>query len=76
MNASGDSFDDAIVIRGGGVPAEYRYLEKRFGRRGIDWQLMSQSFFRWQGRSYDELSVQTKRGVRTVIFDISGFFGR
>ena len=75
IQASGNSVDDAIVIRRGGVPAEYRYLEERFGTRGIDWELVSQSFIARDSRSFDELSVRTKGGMRNVVFDITYFFG-
>jgi len=71
-----DSVDDVILIRSGGVPAEYRYLERRFGRRGVDWELVSQSFVTKNGRSFDELLLSTNMGMRKVVFDVSALFGR
>lgn len=75
MRANKQSLDGAIVVSGG-VPAEYRYLERLFGRRGVDWALVTQSFIARDGRSYDELLLWTSGGVRKVVFDIGASFDR
>ena len=46
MNANGDA---------DGVGAEYYYLEKKFGKNGVDWSLISQSLIADEaGRYYDQ----------------------
>ena len=79
---TGESFATAIVILGAahsgeGVDAEYRYLEKRFGQRGKDWQLVTQALQERDGKHYDILHVQLNEGaIQNIYFDISDFFNK
>lgn len=78
----GDTVERAIVIRGAGdgrlgVEAEYQYLARELGRRGVDWQLERQSLLMEDDRHYDEMRILLSDGTRKVIyFDISDFFGK
>jgi hypothetical protein len=80
---SGETLETAVVIRGTrssarGVPAEYRYLEQRFGRPCVDWRLVEQSLVVGSdGKHYDlfRLALKDEREVE-VYFDISEFHGR
>jgi hypothetical protein len=80
---SGETPETAVVIRGAtgsfrGVAAEYSYLEKRFGRRGVDWDLVQQSLVDGSdGKHFDLFTVSLKdKGQVEVYIDISEFFGR
>ncbi|MBI4318394.1 MAG: hypothetical protein HY675_07880 [Chloroflexi bacterium] len=78
----GETPERAIRIVGApneivGVHAEYQYLEKRFGRRGVDLQLESQSLHVIGGRYYDRIEIRLADGSGHVLyFDITDFFGR
>lgn len=71
MQVKEETIGDVIVLLDGGVPAEYRYLERRFGRRGTDGDLVRQLLVTRDGRSFDELWINTKAGIQKILFDIS-----
>jgi hypothetical protein len=78
---SGESFEEAITIHARssaeGVPKEYAWLELRFGRRGKDWKLISQSLCLREERSYDVLHIRLADGSeKKFYFDITEFFGK
>ncbi len=80
---SGESMADAVVINADdhfrGVGAEYEYLSRRYGRRNVDWSLVSQALTKEteSGRRYDILTIRLKSGeAREIYFDITQFFGR
>jgi hypothetical protein len=76
----GSSEDKAIIIHASssseGVEAEYEYLCKNYGERGVDWELYSQTFFTSDARKkIDVLEIRRVDGsVISVYFDISQFF--
>jgi len=78
----GNTLESAIVINGAtngniGVAAEYYYLDERFGRRKIDWQLEHQTLLQSGERYYDEMHIQLTDGTKTVVFfDITDFHGK
>ena len=79
----GQSMEDAVIIMNAkgdmeGVGAEYYYLEKKFGRNGVDWNLISQSFVSDDaGRYYDKLDIPLSTGkMITMYFDITDFYGK
>ncbi len=78
----GDTPETAVVIAGAknsmeGIGAEYRYLEQKFGRRGVGWQLKRQSLYHQQGKVYDRMELEFKDGSKkTLYFEISEFFGK
>lgn len=78
---SGGSIEDAIFIMNAtgemdGVGSEYYYLEKKFGKKGVDWDLKMQSTVGKDGHNYDKMDIQLASGEKTTVyFDISDFFG-
>jgi hypothetical protein len=81
-NNNGESIDDAIIILNAqtdleGVDAEYYYLEKRFGKKGTDWNLDQQSLMNEDGAYYDALDISISDGrTLTIYFDITDFFDK
>jgi hypothetical protein len=80
---SGESIHDAIVITAlnhvMGVAAEYEYVSRHYGRRGVDWEVKRQELQQnpENGRSYDLLTISLKSGeTKTLCFDITQFFGK
>jgi hypothetical protein len=79
---TGTSMKDAIVILGAkgeadGVAAEYKYLEKLYGPKGVGHTVEDQSLMEDGGRSYDRLGVHLKDGrTLDVYFDITDYFGK
>lgn len=81
LSPSGASFEDAIPIdahnSAEGVPKEYEWLEKQFGRRNQDWQLLSQALTHHEDRSFDVMHIRLADGTeRQIHFDITEFFGK
>jgi tetratricopeptide (TPR) repeat protein len=79
----GQSMEDAVIIMNAkgdmeGVGAEYYYLEKKFGRNGVDWDLISQSLVSdVAGRYYDKLDIPLSTGkMITMYFNITDFYGK
>ncbi len=81
-NNSGESIEDAIVIHNAktdkeGVDSEYYYLEERFGKKGVDWDLDLQSLSNAGDRNYDVMEITLSDGRKlTIYFDITDFFGK
>jgi hypothetical protein len=61
-----------------GIGMEYAYLEKKFGRRGVDWNLELQTLVQDQsGRTFDRLLIKLADGrKKDILFDINSFFGK
>jgi hypothetical protein len=77
---NGESFEEAIVIQAqssmDGVPKEYEWLEKRFGRQGQDWVMRSQALSGHANRVYDIIAIQLADGSdKQIYFDITDFMG-
>jgi hypothetical protein len=79
----GLSMEDSIIITNAkgdaeGVDAEYYYLEKKLGKKGVDWNLISQSLVAGEaGRSYDKMDIRLSTGkMITMYFDITDFYGK
>jgi hypothetical protein len=78
---NGESFEEAIIIHAmssaDGVPKEYEWVERRFGRRGRDWELRYQAVMEHQERWYDLLAIRLAGGSeKDIYFDITSFFPR
>jgi hypothetical protein len=77
----GRSIEDAIVIENAfaeedGVAAEYYYLEERYGRRDVDWSMISQGLVSEEEKFYDLMDIELADKTRIQIyFDITEFFG-
>lgn len=82
LDNSGESPENAVIIQNArgeqdGVASEYYYLDIKFGRRGRDWQLSSQSLISVDGKKYDKMDIKLSDGTeKTIFFDITGFFGK
>lgn len=78
----GDSLQTAVIIKGApdhfsGIKAEYDYIETKFGRKNVDWQLVRQSLIREGGRAYDRMEIRLPDGSRKELyFDLTEFFGK
>jgi hypothetical protein len=77
---NGESIEEAVVIHAqssiDGVPKEYEWLGKRFGRQGQDWVMRSQALSGHANRVYDVIAIQLADGSdRQIYFDITGFMG-
>lgn len=57
--ASGQTINEAVIIEAlsidDGIAEEYKYLEKRFGKRGKDWQVFVAAVDYRNGKIYDVL---------------------
>ncbi|ULC58675.1 hypothetical protein MBM09_12205 [Flaviramulus sp. BrNp1-15] len=79
---SGLSIEDAVIIKAKnsmeGIPAEYNYIGKLHGRRGLDWRLVQQSLQHQGKKSYDIIHIQLTSDKKELIyyFDITSFFGK
>ena len=82
IDNSGESTENSIKIlhakgEDDGIASEYYYLQSRYGRPKVDWNLNSQSTVAANGRAYDKMDIQLSDGMRkTIYFDITGFFGK
>jgi len=81
LREGGESPEDAIVIKNAenhraGAAAEYLYLQKRFGKEGVDWRLVFQALLTGD-KPVDQLSIALPDGtIKDIYFDISAFFGK
>jgi hypothetical protein len=78
----GTSKDDAVIINSAnttdGIHAEYKWLERRFGKKGIHWTTESRSHGSLDdGRSFEIFSIKLRDGtMHDVEFDITSFYKR
>jgi len=63
--------DDLEFIR-----AEYAYVSKRLGRRGIDWEIVDQHSLRQDGKMYNEIEVRiiSTGKIKRFVFDSTELF--
>jgi len=61
-----------------GIHAEYQWLEKQYGKRDEDWTVEIRMHGSSEdGRIIETFSIKLADGtMKTVVFDISSFFGR
>lgn len=76
----GSSFEKAIIIKAKtsseGIAAEYNYLEKKYGRKNVDWQMIQQSLSYHNKKPFDILKIKHNNKEFDVYFEISSFFGK
>jgi hypothetical protein len=78
----GESADAAIIIKGArdivvGLAAEYYYLEMKYGRQNVKWQLISQNLLHQHDRHFDWLKIRFADGSqKEIFFDITEFFDK
>ena len=59
-----------------GVDAEYNWLEERFGKQNISWELNDQELINEGDIQYDVLRIKFPSGeLKEFWFDISDFYG-
>ena len=80
VEKSGESIEEAIIIldaesHAEGVASEYEYLERKYGKRGEDWEVERQALLQRDERYYDRIDMCFSDGTRkSVYFDITSFF--
>ena len=72
--ADGSSKESAIVVSD--VAQEYALLEARFGRPGVDWDLVMQSLVESDGRYFDLMRVRVGATEVVVFFDVTSTMDR
>ena len=76
----GSSYEKAIIVKAknstDGIGAEYKYLDQKYGRRGVDWQMIQQSLSYKNNKPFDVLKIKYKGKVLNIYFEISSFFGK
>jgi hypothetical protein len=79
----GSSVKKAIIIKKAttlkeGIAAEYAYLDRELGQRGVDWKPLGQYLNPDYGKRYDIIKVQiiNTNEIKYFCFDITGFFGK
>jgi len=79
---NGITKEGAVIIRGAkdeteGVDAEYNWLEEKFGKQNISWELNDQELMDEGDRQFDLLKIKFKNGAfKTFWFDITDFYGK
>jgi hypothetical protein len=82
IEKSGETIKDAIIILDvenhfEGVVEEYEYLERKFRKRGKNWELEMQALIKTGNKNYDKMVLRFPDGSRkTIYFDITSFFGK
>ena len=79
-DASGDSYEDAVVITGvekesQGVAAEYSWISTKHGIKDKDWHIKGQTKIKENGKMFDmiEISLSSDSDRRIYYFDVSSF---
>jgi len=78
----GTSPEEAVVINATsslvGVRAEYDWIEKKYGKRDVDWTMSMQSHGTGEnGIIWDSISIRLADGTGVnLYFDISSYYGR
>jgi len=71
---------DAIIIIGAideleGIDAEYIWLEEKYGKQDIEWELLDQEFIDLDTIKYDLLKIKFQNGeIKEFWFDITDFY--
>jgi hypothetical protein len=80
-NHTGESFDEAIVVQSVSTQrelsaVEYQYISNRYGQRGVDWFLNSQTIFQANNRIVDVIGITVNKSLeeKVLFFDVTGCF--
>lgn len=78
---SGESIETAVIINTSssmiGIPAEYRFISRKYGQKDVDWTLETQMVMRSGNRQYDVVVIKLKDGQeKSFFFDITKFYGK
>ena len=74
--------EEAVIILGAknemeGVDAEYNWLEERFGKQNISWEMNDQQFIDEGDKQFDVLRIKFRDGkIEEFWFDITDFYGK
>ena len=74
--------EEAIIILGAkdeaqGVDAEYIWIEERFGKQNIKWEMNDQELIDEGDKQYDILRIKFPDGkIEEFWFDITDFYGK
>jgi len=74
--------EEPIIILGAkneidGVDAEYNWLEEKFGKQNINWELNDQEFIDEGNKKFDVLRIKFRDGkTKKFWFDITDFYGK
>jgi hypothetical protein len=78
----GMSQDSAVVIHAQssemGIPGEYAYIEKRYGERSKDWEVVTRFHGHTSdGRAFETFNIRLQNGEKvSIYFDITEFYGK
>ena len=78
---NGESIETAVIINTAnpiiGIPAEYKFISRRYGQKDVDWTLEIQTVMRSGNRQYDVVVIKLKDGQeKSFYFDITKFYGK
>jgi hypothetical protein len=71
---------EAIIIIGAideleGIDAEYIWLEEKYGKQDLEWELLDQEFIDLDTIKYDLLKIKFQNGeIKEFWFDITDFY--
>jgi len=71
---------EAIIIIGAideleGIDAEYIWLEEKYGKQDLEWELIDQEFIDLDTIKYDLLKIKFQNGeIKEFWFDITDFY--
>ncbi|MDT3697755.1 MAG: hypothetical protein ROY99_15375 [Ignavibacterium sp.] len=77
----GSTEQNAVIINASsslvGIPAEYEFIQSKFGAKGRDWELEQQMQYDKNSRSYDIMEIKLSNGIsKKIFFDITNFYGK
>ena len=82
LGGNGSAQREAVIILGAkdemdGVDAEYNWLEERFGKQNINWELNDQQFIDEGDTQFDVLRIKFRVGKSDEFwFDITDIYGK
>jgi hypothetical protein len=61
-----------------GIPGEYAYIEKRYGERSKDWEVVTRFHGHTSdGRAFETFNIRLQNGEKvSIYFDITEFYGK
>ena len=79
---NGSTQQDTIIVlvakdETEGVDSEYNWLEEKFGKQNISWELNDQELIDEGNKQYDILRIKFPSGeLKEFWFDITDFYGK
>lgn len=77
----GTAEQKAVIIKATsslvGIPAEYEFIEAKYGTKDIGWILQEQMQYDNNSKNYDMIEIKLSNGtIKRYYFDITNFFGK